>query len=96
MDHQEDVLLLVSVDSELLLATYCVFSKVEVCEDMNSEHVVPGDVIVDVVAFTFLEDEVVEWMLQEASLKERKGRGTVCPLITLSSHLQAPQRECAK
>lgn len=77
VDPQDDVLLLVSVDSELSLATFCVLSKAEDCEDVNSEYVGPDVVVVIfivvvvvvvvVVNFPF-PDEVVELLLSSFSL----------------------------
>lgn len=71
VDSQKEVLLLASVDSELSLAMSCAFSKFQVCEDVNSEHVVPHDdviIVVVVVTFLILDDEVVEFMLPSFSL----------------------------
>lgn len=69
LDSQEDLLLLVSLDSELPLATSCVFSKVEDCVDMKSEHVASDDEVkVVVVAFPFLDDDFVKLMLPSFSL----------------------------
>lgn len=77
VDPQDDVLILVSVDSELSLATFCVLSKAEDSEDVNSEYVVPDDVVgifivvvvVVVVVVNFLfPDEVVELLLLSFSL----------------------------
>ena len=69
MDPQDEVLLLVSVDSELSLATSCVLSKAEDSKDVDSEYVVPDDdifivvvAVIIVVNFLFL-DENVELLL---------------------------------
>lgn len=74
VDPQEVMLLLVSGYSGLSLTKCCLLSKAEVCGDVNSEKVVSDvavvigivfDVVVLVVVvdFLFLEDEIVESML---------------------------------
>lgn len=76
VDPQENVLLLLSVDFELSLATSAVFSKVGVCEGVNSDQLVPNevfvvvddDVVLVVVAFPLLDGEVVLLMLFSFSL----------------------------
>ena len=69
LDSQEDMLLLVSVALELSWAISCVFSKVEDCVDMKSDHGAPDDeVSVVVVAFLFLDNDFVELMLLSFSL----------------------------
>lgn len=49
VDPQEDVLLLVSGDSELSLTACCLLSKIELCENANSEEVFSDVVVVIIV-----------------------------------------------
>lgn len=75
VDLQDDTLWLMSRASELSMATSCMFSKVEVCKDVNSEQEGPDVVVlvaavsvVIVVAFPILDDGVVKLMLLFFSL----------------------------